>query len=855
MKSKILRIIGVVATVAMIASALIAPVSAVTTPVLAVSTTTISLAATYTTTFNLGLTQPAAVSAIVLTFPTGSSLASVTGVDLTTGPGLATLPIALTHLTFGGAGTQAVISTTANTVSIDTTLLGPIGAGAIIQVVVFGVINPATVGSFSVSVKTAVETTAVASNTFTTTIPTPTPLPGITKLYNSAGILIQNYTGDTAIANAIAAVGGTGWKVEVYPGTFNAVALSIDNIGATRNGLTVIGVGAVGDIIVSADWSIVSTGVTLKNFTAKPATVTAVTVTATASGVVIDGLALTKSSNTTNQVMISYGNTVAASTGTIKNCAFTTGAGSAYDISINVLAGAIGLTVSTNTFAIDINENAPPDPTSYFNDIGVMVNASCTIDSNQFTTVVWGGTAINAAGGTATVTNNKFTGGLMSALVVNGATANVVFSSNTVAVASLSEALWPISTYAGQPITVYGNGTVTITQNDFSAAANQTILIWPLADASKIYVMFNSIATSNKYGITNFDTVHALNATHNYWGAVAGPAAGYNNAAVVTGLAYGTVNAANPLGTAVTGAKLYLAPGAAVTNGAVTVTNTTATLVGIASYAKSPTGVDVPSTVTAVFFSEVYVVGGADPTGVTFAGTTAAPITASSAVLIWNAAYGRWDTLTPTAVNTFANYITVSATLAQLSGTPMALVTVKPVVPAAVPAIVPPYMPITGTTNFPVDGTFSWAPVTGATGYDVVVAEDSTLADKFAVINYSASTTINASPIPADQTLKYDTIYWWRVRATNAVGPGPWTVGFFTTEKAPPAEVTPTTVATVTTTIPVVTSVPVPDITLNVPTQEPVNVIPPFLLWAVVAVGVILIIAVIVLIVRTRRIS
>jgi hypothetical protein len=59
-----------------------------------------------------------------------------------------------------------------------------------------------------------------------------------------------------------------------------------------------------------------------------------------------------------------------------------------------------------------------------------------------------------------------------------------------------------------------------------------------------------------------------------------------------------------------------------------------------------------------------------------------------------------------------------------------------------------------GATNVLINVTFSRPAVNRATSYEIVVAEDSTLTDKFAVIKYSASTPVNFSKVPADQTLK-----------------------------------------------------------------------------------------------------
>src|SRR5208283_3797271 len=128
---------------------------------------------------------------------------------------------------------------------------------------------------------------------------------------------------------------------------------------------------------------------------------------------------------------------------------------------------------------------------------------------------------------------------------------------------------------------------------------------------------------------------------------------------------------------------------------------------------------------------------------------------------------------------------------------------------------------------------------------------------------YSDNTLTNAEP--SQETLQYNTVYWWEVRAvslssTGAVsGTGAWTVSMFTTMPAPVTTgtmVTPTTVITsVVITQPVTTVVSTQtSVVITQTTGNPTPAIPSYLLWAVIAVGAVLIIAVIVLIVRTRRI-
>jgi hypothetical protein len=220
-------------------------------------------------------------------------------------------------------------------------------------------------------------------------------------------------------------------------------------------------------------------------------------------------------------------------------------------------------------------------------------------------------------------------------------------------------------------------------------------------------------------------------------------------------------------------------------------------------------------------------------------------------------------------VNAFGGYveITISSTppantapsAVQFSGLPFALVTINPVAP---PVVVPgsASTPAQAATGVDVNTSFIWTAVAGADHYDFVLAEDLGTTNKFDIIDYSLTTPVNGAA--SKETLKYNTIYWWRVRSVSAAGvASAWTNYFFTTEDVPPV-VTTTTPPVITT---IVTSVVVtqpPAVTTIVTTtgltitntQTTTQAIPSYLLWAVIAVGAILVISVIVLIVRTRKI-
>jgi len=161
--------------------------------------------------------------------------------------------------------------------------------------------------------------------------------------------------------------------------------------------------------------------------------------------------------------------------------------------------------------------------------------------------------------------------------------------------------------------------------------------------------------------------------------------------------------------------------------------------------------------------------------------------------------------------------------------------------------------PAVGAADVSTTPTFTWAEYEGAIKYEIAVSEDPT----FAILEWSANVDNPFYAVGADNALKYSTTYYWRVRGVTAepylagkawVTPaGPWVTGVFTTmaepveeEKAEPVVITEPGDTKIE-----VVKVPV--------TSQPV--IPTYLLWVIVGVGAVLIIALIVLIVRTRRVA
>ncbi|MFC2071779.1 WD40/YVTN/BNR-like repeat-containing protein [Chloroflexota bacterium] len=169
--------------------------------------------------------------------------------------------------------------------------------------------------------------------------------------------------------------------------------------------------------------------------------------------------------------------------------------------------------------------------------------------------------------------------------------------------------------------------------------------------------------------------------------------------------------------------------------------------------------------------------------------------------------------------------------------------------------------PEVGATNTSIEPTFVWAPFSGAIGYELLVSEDPT----FAILEYShnvGETFYKSDP------LAYSTTYYWKVRGVTGpvpldsrgrtTGPapgGPWTTGVFTTMSAAmaaPGAVDQPAQEPIIITEPGETKVQIVEVPVQTLVEQP---IPSYLLWTIIAIGALLIIALIVLIVRTRRVA
>jgi len=164
--------------------------------------------------------------------------------------------------------------------------------------------------------------------------------------------------------------------------------------------------------------------------------------------------------------------------------------------------------------------------------------------------------------------------------------------------------------------------------------------------------------------------------------------------------------------------------------------------------------------------------------------------------------------------------------------------TVEPMTPLTVNT------PASGAVDVNRNPTLVWTALPGATSYNVQIDSDP---------SFTVPEVIAQSSVPfyflQDKTLEYSTVYYWRVRALG-VSDEAWVTNVFTTMAEPvaeaPAEQAPDII------VQPAPPAQAPNVTVEVPPAE--AVIPSYLLWTIIGIGAVLVIALIVLIVRTRRV-
>ncbi len=884
---------------------------------LAVSPTTISVPANYTMTFNLGAPLTA-TGTITATFPTGAVITSIDDADVTlsgannvavitgnaavVGTGTAfTAAMVGKKIEFDGtAGTWYTIATwtsaTAITISpvsaitdtnasfvvadvliaatsgIGTTAFAmteaasvttlqalavttgtAIGTGALVQVVVAGAVNPGTVASYTLNVFTSAETTAVPA-VYTTTAPVILPLPGVVERYNSVGVLMEQTNSiATAVTNA-----ADGDSIMVGAGTYDEDAdivitksITITGDAATTIIEDVNGTGGGGTVTISFEQTALLAGVVFDGFTVMGNLTPASAITITGIGVTVQNSIFTKAGTATTAVaqdMIEVNPSSSLTTtypNVITNNTFDTTLGATYDDGVMVYNGTI--TISGNTFIMGGSIVTDDFDRGVVLEAGSTPLLAVTVKDNDFsgngTKAVGGG---SGAEGTGTISGNTIDG-MDQAIESDAALLTLTIKDNVIKNSQNT---------TGGTIDLGDAAAATITNNTFIDNLGYVLEVGP-GGATAIKMLFNDMSGSAKMVLNNH-TSETVDASHNYWDVA--PTADGTRITYLPVLAASPSEGALAVGLAAVIAKATVGVDVTATGTAVPA------IIGVANYSANPEDA-TPLPALAGGFYDVFLAETApgDTTSVLVKFYNA-NISADTTIYVWGTIAGGWVAVTgATGVNLYEGFafVTITATttpsIASLGGTPFVLVDAPVATVLDEPLIVAPKG---GADDISLTPTFAWSGVAGADGYAFEFSDNAYFVAPLAEMFGDSRLIVTAYAYVVE--LDYSTAYYWRVKAVNGSftdvpyeldyydEESPWVSSVFITMDEP---VEPTDIilepADIILEQPDIV-IEIPNIIVPLPAETPIT---PSWIYVIIGVGAVLVIALIVLIVRTRRVA
>ena len=855
MKKKFSKILGVGLTLALLASLLLTavPVSALTQPTVILDGYLLSEdPVEYTIQFTLGEALDAGED-IIVAFPTGTDLSNVATGDTT---------LAATS----GIGTDAFSGVTTSTVDVTgaptmlITLPGAaamnaqnsIGAGALVQVIIDDVINPPTPGDYTLDVSTDIETTAVTSNTYTIVPILPSDLPGIVQLFNPDGYFIDQETGNGAIDDMIT-IAGEDYTLEIGPGTY-----SVDTLDTADDGVTFVSTDGAELTIIELDINIYNDDTTLDGFTIRGE----MWVDGVADDVLIENCIFEKD-DAVDEMLIIWDS---GSSGTVADSSFDTTEGSTDDVAI--ASDSDGLVVTGNSFTVDED------------DVAVGTIADATITGNTFTGS--SGLGVGVGGDDSdgvTIEGNTFDG-LETAIDVEdySNTPNVLIDGNDI-MNCTGDAIvvWDVDDWV-----VITNNSITDTDEDYYALA-----VW--GSGHEVWMLYNNI-TGNELNVYN-DSGNDVDATHNWWGDADGPASDSiceDSGDIIT---WAWLGGPIELGTAVVAADWPSPDGVdAKDEAGVTISaDDGADVFGAAVYDDNPfTAPPYPvlGDPIDVYVSEDNDLDGGDEVTIKLYD---ADITEDTVAYVWSELQGAWLACDEQGVSLFGGYLFVTVTdttspaIEDLAGIPIVLVEVPPVPPTLDAPVLT--APVADDDDVSLNPTFDWEAVAGADGYYFELADNADFVAPLVKLSGDMGRLV-ATAYHYRTELDYSTPYYWRVKAASGTVDGGnllesgWVDRIFTTIAEPEPEAwmsddgltfdtreeleeyiaereaarqaaEAAAAEAAAAAQPDITIEP-PDVIVPLPAETPIT---PGWIYAIIGVGAVLVIAVIVLIVRTRRVA
>jgi len=737
-----------------------------------------------------------------------------------------------------------------------------IGEGAEIRMsFTAGFTNPSAIGTYTLTVATSKETTAVTSTAYSITAPVVGALEGIVQVKNPAGILINQFTGPAAITNAMAVATAANYLIEIGPGTYDQETL----LDPVTTGLMVKATGTAAETIIIGNFTLDQAGTTLDGLTIKgTVTITAVNAPPAARVIVQNCLFSRASATAAATTFVNVNNATAYAT--VQDNTLDSSLGAVAD-QLVVITTATSVSVTGNSFIID-ETVAGVDDTAVQIVGAVAAPNAFSVTNNTFAGASGFGVEAQNAG-PVTITGNTFTG-LQQAIWASAATAapTLTVTGNLIENGTKYVTATTASLDVSQ-VNIDGAATGSIISgNDIDNNAGYSVDV--AANANLVSVIGNNFST-NTYGLRSTDGANTLNATLNNWGVASGPTITTNLGG--TGDKITATGAVTYKPWATVGASQISLNNLAATGGTIdksttvgiaytSAGTTAATTVTLAKYTANPAISAPPYTALADAYFDVYSPGATGTQTILFYATG---ITANTRAYYYSVLQQQWWPCSTVAVagNNAYVIVTIGAATAptngELNGTPFVLVSVPP---APVLTITSPAAGVTGVILNP---TLVWGASAAAISYQVEFTEDPT----FAILMQSRNTA-NAF-YSVDEDLDYATTYYWRVRAQTAeaenlgaglfsglsatVPVGPWTTGVFTTMAEPVESVVGDVIIEADEPAIVNVEVAAPEVTVEPSSTTVEAAIPDYLLWVIVAVGAILIIALIVLIVRTRRVA
>jgi len=838
MKKKFSKILGVGLTLALITSLLLtaSPVLAAEVSELDADTSPdeISLEGDYTISFRLNkaLLQP---DTITVRFPddTDVSTADVanTTVSATSGIGSA----AIDGMKPDGIGATGDVTAEKDDRTVTITLpdiddagsgyvaLDGIGAMAYVQLVIPDVTNPTETGTYTLEVKTTEESDYAESDGYDIDAPT---VGGFVYVYNPSNILMATFGGSNALN---AAEDGTtnyytkeDFTIKVGPGTYK---LSSD-ISILGKNLTLESADGAADTIIDGDELygieiITNKGITIDGFTIDDA----------AKAIIIK-----------------------AEDATVTNCIITddTLAG------IEIQMGGIDATVSDNVIEdckIGINfALATVDPT--VTDLG-----DVDITGNEITESVQGAIVFEGGNQDVDITGNTITGNDDSGIyfAINATNAyicsDITISGNTI---TLNEGCG-IKIAEDESGTASAPTKLAITENDILDNEDEGVLAVSWNGASA-YVMFNNIV-GNEDSVQNddADTADTINARFNWWGTTDDDDFDeVGNVDVEPWLMSAQEDAVTGSKVAVNAVTSLDAKDAAgvkvsgVDDGATVVKK--AAIISAAKYAANPEG----ALDDAIAFYDVFVQLEAtfDLTDVTaklkFYDSA---MTTGSTASFWTGDF--WAECSDQEARDGIIYVSVSddtlPALDELEETIFGVVGGEAITEFGAPALLAPAV---GADDVSLTPTFAWGAVADAIGYDFEFADNANFVTPLVKLDGELGRLIVTAYAYVGE-LPYSTAYYWRVKAVSADAESDWASGVFITMGEPEEPIPPV----------VIEPYEPPEITIEQPdiiVQSPDVIVPlpdvaapitPAWIYVIIGVGAVLVIALLVLIVRTRRVA